>query len=157
MPHVETDSVITFFNEDHPFSNWHKCQFTVGDDTYNCVEQFMMAEKALLFDDDECRRKILLTTSQKAMKMLGRKVSGFSDDMWNDAKYDIVSTGVRAKIEQNQYIKDLLVASGDKIIAEASPYDKIWGTGKDINVTDPTKWIGQNLLGKILMDIRREL
>ena len=45
-------------------------------------------------------------------------------------------------------------------MAECSPYDKKWGIGIDIGNPDRlniAKWKGQNLLGKILMDVREEL
>ena len=44
------------------------------------------------------------------------------------------------------------------IIAEASPYDKIWGIGLRSNPGLTKKdWKGQNLLGQILMDVRNDL
>ena len=48
MPYVETDTVLTFFKDDHPFSNWYMCTFEDSGITYNCMEQYMMAEKARL-------------------------------------------------------------------------------------------------------------
>ena len=53
-----------------------------------------------------------------------------------------------------------LLKTGDIILAEASPYDKIYGIGlkpNDPRVQDPTQWKGQNLLGKALMKVREEL
>lgn len=46
---------------------------------------------------------------------------------------------------------------GDQILAEASPWDTIWGTGlrqTDPNIRNPSMWRGQNLLGKALMNVR---
>lgn len=51
-------------------------------------------------------------------------------------------------------------STGDKILAEASPYDTIWGIGLEAShpdVTCPEKWKGKNLLGKNLMQVRTEL
>ena len=50
-----------------------------------------------------------------------------------------------------------LKATGDAIMAEASPYDQIWGIGMtadDPGARDPKQWNGQNILGDILMEIR---
>ena len=47
----------------------------------------------------------------------------------------------------------------DAILAEASPKDSIWGIGLDASAAsemDPSEWPGQNLLGKILMELRRD-
>lgn len=53
----------------------------------------------------------------------------------------------------------MLMATGEKIIAEASPRDAVWGIGMaedHPNVTDQSVW-GQNLLGKALMKVRAAL
>ena len=56
-------------------------------------------------------------------------------------------------------MKQKLLETNDKIIAEASPNDSIWGIGLskyDKDATNPKNWKGKNLLGFILMDIRDE-
>ncbi|MNI91462.1 hypothetical protein D3C73_1491250 [compost metagenome] len=53
-----------------------------------------------------------------------------------------------------------LLATGDRILVEASPSDKIWGIGlapDDPNAQIPARWLGQNLLGKALMEVREYL
>ena len=57
-------------------------------------------------------------------------------------------------------LKAYLLSTGNKIIVEASPYDKIWGIGLGKDDTDsinPEKWNGLNLLGFALMEVRDEL
>lgn len=66
---------------------------------------------------------------------------------------------LRAKFSQNPALKDYLVATGDAILVEAAPKDKIWGIGMGENnpdVGDSKKWNGRNLLGKALMEVRDE-
>jgi ribA/ribD-fused uncharacterized protein len=49
-----------------------------------------------------------------------------------------------------------ILATEDRMIVEASPFDKIWGIGFDENnaLSAPfSKW-GQNLLGQELMKVR---
>ncbi len=157
MPYVETSTVLTFFKDDHPFSNWYICSFTVDGVKYNCMEQYMMAEKAKLFGDKEIWSKIISTSSQKSMKAYGRKVKNFDEQTWIKNREAIVKRGLLAKLAQNDSMKQLLLQTGSKIIAEGSPYDKIWGTGKSVDVTNPSQWIGTNLLGKLLMEVRSEL
>ena len=55
-------------------------------------------------------------------------------------------------------LKAKLLATGEKILVEASPYDKIWGIGfnKSNALVNKSKW-GQNLLGKVLMEVRNKL
>ena len=57
-------------------------------------------------------------------------------------------------------LQAILLATGKRKIAEASPYDKIWGIGLDERTAvgmSHTMWPGQNLLGKVLMQLRDEL
>ena len=49
---------FTFF-WDGPFSQWHPCTFRLDGDRYNCAEQFMMAEKARYFMDDDALAAIM--------------------------------------------------------------------------------------------------
>ena len=66
---------------------------------------------------------------------------------------------LRAKFKE-PFMRDILLRTGDRIIVEASPYDRIWGVGLDVEdprILDENQWQGQNLLGKALMDVRTEL
>ena len=120
----------------------------------------MMAEKARLFKDEYSLKKILSETSQKNIKALGRGVKGFSDKVWNENKVKIVYRGNIAKFSQNRYLYNILMSTGDKVLVEASPWDRIWGIGMasdNPNVTDPRKWRGENLLGFTLMRVREYL
>jgi ribA/ribD-fused uncharacterized protein len=154
------DNIHLFFHSASPFSQWTPCTFEVDGVTYNCAEQFMMAEKARVFKDEEARELILKETSPKKQKAIGRKVKNYDNDVWEKERYEVVKKGNFHKFTQNEEMKKALLDTADKTIAEASPFDRIWGIGlgkthKD--AYDMTKWRGRNLLGKILMDIRDEL
>ena len=64
------------------------------------------------------------------------------------------------KFSQNDTIKKLLINTKNKILVEASPFDKIWGIGlkwdNDL-VLNENNWKGLNLLGKTLMKVRLSL
>ena len=51
-------------------------------------------------------------------------------------------------------LMECLLKTDDSILVEASPFDKIWGIGLEWKETDPTKWMGLNLLGFLLMKAR---
>lgn len=73
---------------------------------------------------------------------------------------DWCEPGLLAKFSQNDYLKNLLLGTDDAILAECSPYDRIWGIGlaiDDPRVQDPSMWRGENLLGRMLMDVRHQL
>ena len=141
-------------------SQWWMEEFWSVAHNYCCMEQFMMAQKAELFGDKEIRQQILESRDPKHIKALGRKVRGFDQALWDRAKYSIVLNGNWCKFSQNRALRDFLLSTGDSVLAEASPYDAIWGIrlGEDSpDAKNPLRWRGQNLLGFALMEVRDEL
>ena len=139
------------------FSQWYDVYFIVDGISYHTTEQYMMASKARLFGDEETLKEIMGAYSPADHKKLGRKVKSFDATIWDDKKLDIVVEGNKAKFSQNPELKEFLLKTGNAILVEASPYDKIWGIGMDIetaqnNLVDD--WKGQNLLGCALMEVR---
>lgn len=97
---------------------------------------------------------------QNRIKGLGREVNGFTDDIWVSKRESMVSVGNREKFSQNKNLEDILKRTGNTIMVEASPYDKIWGIGlkeNDPRAKDPNQWLGQNLLGKVLTNLKNNL
>ncbi len=163
--YIERPSVpeYTFFWKDNEengyFSNWYLSDFVIDDFKYFCVEQYMMAQKAKLFHDADNYTAILRANTPAGCKALGKKVTPFDGKIWDDACYEIVKTANRAKYEQNPDLMMKLLATGDSILAEASPFDKIWGIGLDAKTASsihPSDWPGWNQLGRILMELREE-
>lgn len=149
-----------FFTEASPFSQWYPCRFVDAGIEFNCAEQYMMHGKALLFDDADVAAEILAAAHPRQHKALGRKVKHFDDSAWKRERVAIVSAGNRAKFTQTPALLEALLATKGTTLVEASPYDKIWGIGlaaTDPRAEDPAQWKGQNLLGKILTDLRDEL
>lgn len=64
---------------------------------------------------------------------------------WEEVKDDVMRIGLYAKFTQNPKLKEMLVKTNDSILEEASPYDSYWGTAKN----------GKNMLGKLLMELRK--
>lgn len=154
----ETEKHILFWNG--IYSNWFYSPFTVGNVQYNCVEQFMMEQKARLFDDEVIADKIMSSDDPSIIKKLGKEVSNFVQKVWDKHKYSIVYTGCYAKFSQNSELKKEMLSTGNKTFVEASPYDRIWGIGlgeNHPNADNPSKWRGENLLGKALTEVRDHL
>ena len=141
-------------------SQWYTCQFEVDSVKYTSAEQYMMAEKARLFGDEKIRAEILRTSDPRKCKALGRKVKNFDKAVWDKRKENIVRNGNFEKFMQNSALRSFLLSTGDKVLVEASPTDRVWGIGLGKNnpdALDPKKWRGQNLLGFILMAVRNEM
>ena len=138
-------------------SQWWPVSFTVDGDRYASAEHFMMAEKARLFGDEATRAQILKAADPAAAKRLGRRVRGFDEGRWEAERFEIVVRGSRAKFEQNPPLREFLLGTGDRVLVEASPVDRIWGIGMaadDPRAGDPEQWRGLNLLGFALMEAR---
>ena len=142
------------------FSQFFPCTFTEMGVSYNSAEQYMMAQKALLFDDIKTYDKIMSLSNPYKIKALGRLVKNFNQEIWDKHKEDIVFNGNLLKFSQNKKLCKQLLATGDKEIVEASPTDTIWGIGlaeTDPDIYDKSKWRGTNLLGKAIMKVRNVL
>ena len=142
------------------FSQWWKSDFSIDEEEYTSMEQYMMAEKARLFGDEEILKEIMKCRQPKKIKALGREVLGFKDDIWSKCCYSIVLNGSYHKYLQNKELGHFLLSTKNKVLVEASPYDKIWGIAmseSDEHSKNPMKWKGQNLLGFALMEVRSEL
>jgi ribA/ribD-fused uncharacterized protein len=140
------------------FSQWFEAPFEKDGRSYPTAEHFMMAGKAELFGDSVMRDAILAADSPGKAKALGRKVQGFDEAKWLERRWDIVVEANMLKFGQNQDLREFLLATNDKVLVEASPFDKIWGIGMAVShadALDPSKWKGLNLLGFALMEVRR--
>jgi ribA/ribD-fused uncharacterized protein len=152
---ITTDRHVFFWNG-WP-SQWHPSEFTIDGIAYNCCEQFMMAEKARVFRDAESERTILRARDPHTQKAVGRKVAGFDETLWNSVCRGIVYRGNLAKFLQNADLALSLMETGERVIVEASPYDRIWGIGlgpDDARIHDEASWQGHNWLGIAVMQVR---
>ncbi|MDF2191057.1 NADAR family protein [Paraflavitalea sp. CAU 1676] len=141
-------------------SQWFPASFEVDGVTYLTAEHWMMAHKALLFGDREAFEEVISCIKPAVAKEIGRKVRNFDDATWKEKRYAIVVEGSYHKFSQHEELRQFLLYTGQKIIVEASPRDRIWGIGMGQNNPDamnPFKWRGGNLLGFALMEARDRL
>ena len=157
MPSLD-DQYVFFWSG--PFSQWQRARFELDGVQFNTAEQAMMYFKAKTFHDHDIAEAILATSDARKQKALGRKVTGFDNAVWDQHKEEIVLNANRAKFGQNKGLRRKLFQTGDRLLVEASPLDLIWGIGLDADdarATPPDQWPGQNLLGKIVTQVREEL
>lgn len=146
-----------FWKSYDPCSNWFKCNFTYKGIEFNCSEQAMMWEKAMMFGDKKTASDILMETEPSKQKALGRTIKNYDDKLWNVARYEIVKEILRHKFRQNPKLEMVLLKHSGNTFVEASPFDRIWGIGyyEDNALENINNW-GQNLLGKILTELAVE-
>ncbi len=153
------------FEEFHPFikgvfSQWHPTIFVIEGETFVTAEQWMMVQKARLFDDPDIALQIMSTDDPAQQKRLGQAVRGFDHDVWLANRVGIVFRGNLEKFRQNEGAGRQLKATAPAMLVEANPRDWNWGNGLAIDDPDnhkPDAWKGTNLLGRILTRIRDEI
>lgn len=139
-------------------SNWYPSNFVDSEKnrSYVNMEQSMMCGKADLFEPSMVE-VILNTKNPSDIKKKGREIKNFNDKVWNEKCRDIVTKGCYLKFSQNPQLKNYLLSTGNRLIVEASPYDKIWGIGLTAVNAKNVKmdlWPGKNYLGECLMKAR---
>lgn len=126
------------------FSNFHPdYPFTVEGEIYKTSEHYYQSKKAVKEED---RLAIINAPSAKDAANIGRDTSILIKPNWEDIKTTVMRLAIGLKFGNYPNLQDLLLSTGNAIIAEYSPYDSFWGTGPDGD--------GLNMLGKILMEYR---
>lgn len=158
-----TDTHVYFYSGREVFSNWH----TTPGQQFRCpivalpfqnTEQAFMAYKAQFFGDEPTRAEIVMTPDPREAKTLGRKVRFYDDKAWECVRLGYMTYVNLLKYQQNPDFAAELLATGDRILVEASVPDRIWGVGldeSDPRILDSAQWRGRNLLGEALMTVRR--
>jgi ribA/ribD-fused uncharacterized protein len=142
------------------FSQWWHSPFITEGISYTTAEHWMMAKKALLFDDKETYQKILKARTPGEAKRLGRSVQNYDEDLWCKRRMNIVIEGNFHKFSQHSLLGNFLEQTNSRVLVEASPSDCIWGIGlmeNNLDASYPEKWKGTNLLGFALMHVRDKL
>jgi ribA/ribD-fused uncharacterized protein len=122
-------------------------------------EQAIMLTKAALFGDEDGYTRIVELKRPIDCKKAGRRVTPFCNTTWMAHVCDIAIHVLRQKFGQNPDICEALLDTAPNVLAEASPYDTLWGIGLRINnskVQNPNEWRGTNILGTSLMTVRDE-
>ena len=168
MTQVKENFVLFYSNS--IYSNFHPAKFTDQelmrvlpksskfsgqiDFQFSHVEQYMHANKALLFNDIQTFDQILATSDPKLAKQLGRLVKHFDDNIWSASARDIVTRGCCLKFGQDKELQQQILADGtNRTFVECAPKDKRWGVGlgiKNSKCLKPNQWQGQNWLGECL-------
>ncbi|KAF1987217.1 DUF1768-domain-containing protein [Aulographum hederae CBS 113979] len=165
MPTDQNSRSVYFWREfNHPYdflSQWYPCSFEHKGVTYRTAEEWMMVSKAKLFGDEDIAAKMLQAKTPEEHKKLGRQVKRFDLRTWDKEKLRIVTEGNYYKFTKSvegSTLRAKLLATGDRELVEASPFDRIWGVGfGEANADGNREAWGENLLGKAVMDVRSRL
>ena len=79
----EDNDNIYFYTKESPWSNHFQTQFTIEDTTYNSMEHYFMAKKAIYFKDTTgALKKIMAAQSAADAKAAGKTVRPFRRGEW---------------------------------------------------------------------------
>lgn len=142
------------------FSQFYKCSapILIYGKMFQYSESAITYAKASLFPgNDDIKQKILRAEYPYEIIGLGHTIRNFNKEIWSMHEYKIIVECNRAKFKHNLKLLLRLSQTKNAILVNASPYDKILGAGIDErhpDINHPTRWSGQNLLGRALMEIR---
>lgn len=128
------------------FSNFSHHGFELDGKWWMTSEHYFQAQK---FYNTKYEEEIrLLDNPMKAAEMGRNRNLPLRKD-WENVKNIIMKKAVLEKFKQNKEICEILLSTGEEKIVEKTTNDYYWGCGRD--------GCGKNMLGKILMEIRKEL
>ena len=150
---------VAFYGRFSPLSNFHPAVFDIEGVTYNCVEQYYQAQRAIFAKRRDIVQKILLAKDPVNMKSLGDQLKSSNTEWYTTQAVQVMRTGLSAKFSK-PYFKQFLFRTEQRRIIEANKYDQFWSCGlssSDPKIKDINKWPGKNQLGKLLMELRSNL
>lgn len=138
---------------------WTPTPFETEAGRFPSGEHHLMVGKALLFGDQVTAERILRTRSPGQARELGRRVSGFREEVWVKERGRLMDEANRAKFAALPELAAYLRSTWPAVLVQASALDVVWGSGLDLAdafLAQPERWPGQNLAGFSLMRIRDE-
>lgn len=144
---------------DGDFAQFEKSNFTIKNVNYFCVEHYLLASRAILFNDKEMLEKIMESKSIRQAKIFGKNIRNFNQEVWDKHKLNMSYVSNLCKFQQDEVLKFKLLETENSILVNADVYDDVWGIGKkitDLDIRNPHSWRGENYLGFILMKIRED-
>ena len=123
------------------------------------AEKAIMLCKAAVMGDRHSYQQIAASTQPVDAKRLGRNIQRFDQDRWDKVVCRVACDVLWAKFSEDAALRSELLATGDRVLAEVTKWDQIWGIGMDPcrEMLTPSKWKGANVLGWALMEVRNKL
>jgi ribA/ribD-fused uncharacterized protein len=123
-------------------SNFYEVSFWIDGKQYKSIEHAYQSHKT---DDPTLREIIRNAKTSSEAKKLGQCIIVRQD--WNDIKLQLMREFLRKKFD-NPFLEPLLLRTGEALLINKNRSDKFWGVVGNV---------GENWLGRMLMDIRVEL
>lgn len=141
------DKVFFYPKEFYVFDNFSAFQVDYNRFVFPTSEHAFQAMQ-FIKTSPEIFEKIKNAKSAHDAQKIAYENKDKGDPKWNEKMKDVMKDILRSKINQHPYVLKKLLQSGDREIIEDSWRDPVWGWGEDKR--------GQNLLGQIWMELRKE-
>ena len=146
---LDTPERVHFYEQDfYPLSNFSAFTLMWEGWRFDTLEAAYHWEKFVGYSPETCDRIRTAPSAHEAFRIAQAEKDWRRRD-WDAVKVDIMRRLIRAKAEQHEYVHRKLLATGDRELVENSWRDDFWGWGPNRD--------GQNMLGKLWMEIRSEL
>jgi len=147
---LDTPKRVCFYEQDfYVFSNFSAFTLLWKDHRFYTSEAAYQWEKFTHLADRHLCNKIAVAPSAHEAYKLAELCRAVRRPDWDRVKVDIMRDILRQKVRQHEYVAKKLLATGDRELVENSWRDDFWGWGPNRD--------GQNMLGKLWMEIRAEL
>nr|CAD2180015.1 unnamed protein product [Meloidogyne enterolobii] len=157
-------SIIPFYSTTKKYSelsNFHLAQIKIDGKSFPSTENYYQFVKATTLGAQLSDiNKICSTTPSSSKSMaqnIEQKATLAQINLWQSKKITTMQTALLAKFTQHPPLLKLLLDTSDKILVEASKSDAFWGaSASEETIIKTGNWRGLNILGKMLMEIRKE-
>lgn len=140
---IQTDVIDKFSGPYHFLSNFYCSSMIIDYYEYKTVEHYYQANKANNFEEYE---KIRTAQSPQDAKKIGKRI--IIRDDWEKIKVHVMRKALFIKFQNPELKKKLLDTDNITLIEGNSWNDTFWGI---------CNGVGENILGKLLMEIRDKL
>ena len=154
---TRTDGKTLAFGWLSILSNFYPCSISDQGRSYGSSEHVYQHRKGRFSGDELAAAKIYAAEDPIDQKQIADRL-GMKCKDWpvRESMYKSVS----AKFRQNADLGEYLLSTGDLVLVEANMHDTDWAVGlslRDANIFNQSQWKGGNMLGEVLMTVRRQL
>lgn len=140
---------IEFYKVNEPygfFSNFSPHRIYIKGEMWYTVEHYFQASK---FENIGVKNRIKEIKSPMEAAKEGRNRNNKLREDWEAVKDQIMKEALLSKFTQHPKLRKEILLTGNSLIVEHTKNDYYWGDGGDGS--------GQNILGKLLMELRSDL
>ena len=150
---LDTPERVCFYEQDfYVLSNfsafeveWSGFTFKTSEHLYHWLRFAISHEPSA----EQVARMVKNARSAHDAFKIAQEHKGLQVSNWNEKKLGFMKRVLRAKADQHEYVRRKLLTTGDRELVENSWRDDYWGWGPNRD--------GQNMLGKLWMEVRAEL